>query len=249
MLARRRIDLATLALSIAAILGVANLASASILGALEEDSWSDMAFGGGVIGGFNSGTGLLTVSASPSNDLEIGGEFGPSNPGRHYGTGGTLGGPFMAALSVSGVVIQPSGIVTTGGSVLITYNGSASGSIGDDYGIVAGAALLTGTVLQVKLDATGDNTLDVLFSISGGALQNNNPSLGTNFSPDNVGLLRFAGSAITLPSDWSGDFSLNGATLDVLGAAVPEPRFATFAVFSLILAWMGGSRSCCRLNE
>jgi hypothetical protein len=198
----------------------------------EQDSWSDMAFPSGVSGSFNSGTKQLTITASPSNDLEIGPEFGPSNIGRHYGTGGTLGGPFGATLNVNGVVIETDGSVTSGGTVTVTFNGSAPGSIGDDYGIVAGAPLLVGTVLEVLLDATGDNTLDVLFDISGGALQNDNPVLMRNFAPNNRGLLRIAG--VAMPSDWSSSFSLNGATIDVYG--IPEPTALTLGLLCAIFA-------------
>ncbi len=192
---------------------------------LEQDTWSDMAFPSGVSGSYNSGTLALTVGATPSNDLEIGPEFGPSNPGKHYGTGGTLGGPFSATLSVSGVVVQPDGTVTSGGTLSVIFNGGAAGSLGTDYGIVAGAALLVGTVTEVLLDATGDNTLDVLFAITGGALQNDNPVLGTNFAQANLGVLRIAG--VTLPGSFSSSFSLNGATIDVLG--IPEPSSLALA--------------------
>ena len=92
-----------------------------------------MAFPTGVTGSFNAGTQILTIGASPSNDLELGPQFGPSNIGRHYGTGGTLGGPFGATLSVAGVTIQPDGSVSAGGTLTVTLNGSAPGSIGDDY--------------------------------------------------------------------------------------------------------------------
>jgi hypothetical protein len=186
----------------------------------EQESWSDMAFPSGVSGSYNSGTKTLTVSGTPSNDLEIGQQFGPSNPGRHYGTGGTLGGPFSATLNLSGVIVQPDGSVSNGGTVSVVYGGSAPGSIVDDYGISSGATLLQGSVLEVLLGATGANTLDVLFSISGGALQNDNPDPNVGvFGPINLGVLRIAG--VTMPNNWSGSFSLNGATIDALG--VPEP--------------------------
>lgn len=205
----------------------------------EHDSWSDMAFPSGVSGSYNSGSKLLTITASPSNDLEIGEEFGPGNVGRHYGSGGTLGGAFSATLNVSGVVIETDGTVSSGGTVTVTFNGSAPGSIGTDYGIVAGAPLLTGTVLEVLLDATGDNTLDVLFDISGGALQNDNPDPDVGvFAPNNRGLLRIAG--VTMPSSFSSTFSLNGATIDVLG--IPEPGAMTLVLLGMVFACMAGSK-------
>jgi hypothetical protein len=47
----------------------------------EQVQWSDMAFPSGVTGNFNAGTKTLTLGASPSNDLEIGAQFGPGNLG------------------------------------------------------------------------------------------------------------------------------------------------------------------------
>lgn len=205
-----------------------------LMGKPEKDSWSDMAFPTGISGGFDAGTQQMTLTASPSNDLEIGSEFGPSNAGRHYGFSGTLGGPFSATLSISGVVIQPGGAVTNGGSLVITFNGSAPGSLGDDYGIVPGNALLTGSVLEVLMDATGADTLDVLFGISGGALQTSNGSLGTNFSPSSLGLLRFK-SQVPLPGDFSSSFTFaSTTTLDVFGTIVPEFPYTTFVYFIAI---------------
>jgi hypothetical protein len=205
----------------------------------EQDNWSDMAFPTGVAGSYNSGTKVLSILAAPSNDLEIGGEFGPSNLGRHYGTGGTLGGPFAATLNVSGVVVEADGSVTSGGTVTVTLDGSAPDSIGADYGIVAGTPLLLGSVLEVLLDATGDNTLDILFEVTGGALQNDNPDPDVGvFAPNNRGLLRIAG--VTMPSDWSGTFSLDGASIDALG--VPEPSALALGLLGVV-AWLATARS------
>jgi hypothetical protein len=204
----------------------------------EQDAWSDMAFPTGVSGSYTSGTMAFTATASPSNDLELGAEFGPSNPGKHYGSGGTLGGSFSSTLAVNGVTVDSSGAVTNGGTLTIKLNGSAAGSIGPDYGISNGTDLLIGKVEEVLLDATGDNTLDVLFSISGGALQNLHPVLGIKFAPHNLGVLRFSG--VTLPSNFSGNFSLNGATLDVLG--VPEPSSIVLLGMTVIGAVAVGRR-------
>jgi hypothetical protein len=168
--------------------------------------------------------------------LELGPEFGPSNPGRHYGSGGTLGAAFSATLDVSGATIAPDGTVTNGGSLTIVHNGSAAGSLKDDYAFTnggnplgAGHVLLSGSILQVLLDATGDDTLDVLFSIDGGALQADSPALGTNFAPGGRGVLRIAG--VAMPSDFNASFSLNGATIDVFG--VPEPGTMTLGLLSV----------------
>jgi hypothetical protein len=202
----------------------------------ELDAWSDMAFPSGVTGDYNSGLKTLTITGTPSNDLEIGPEFGPSNPGRHYGTSGTLGAAFSATLNLTSVVVESDGSVSSGGLVNIVHNGSAPGSIGDDYGIIAGASLLSGSVVEVLLDATGDNTLDVLFSINGGALQNDNPDPNVGvFAPNGFGLLRIGG--VAMPSNWSGSFSLDGATVDVLG--IPEPGAMTLAVLGGLLGYIG----------
>jgi hypothetical protein len=209
------------------------------MGAAEELSWSDMAFTS-VTGSYNTSTKQLTASGN-SSDLEIGGQFGPGFPGRHYGTGGTLGNPFSSTLTMNGVIVQSNGNVTNGGSVTVMFNAGAPGSIGADYGIPNNSVLLSGNVLAVQLNATGAGTLDVMFAITGGALQNNNPSLGTNFAPGLLGLMRF-GSRTPPNGDFTTGFSLGSATLDLFGAAVPEPRYVTFACFSLLLCYIIGAR-------
>jgi hypothetical protein len=206
----------------------------------EQLSWSDMQIGF-VTGGYNTTSKLLTAAGS-STDLELGGTYGPGGlPGIHYGTGGSLGGPFGATLSMTGVVVQSGGNVTNGGSITVTFNGSAPGSIGDDYGISPGAVLLSGSVWGVQLNATGGSTLDVVFTVTGGALQNYNAGAGTSFAPGLLGMLRFAGR--TPPTgNFSTGFSLNGATLDMFGAPVPEPRYATLILFGAIFGFVVTAR-------
>jgi hypothetical protein len=212
----------------------------------EQLSWSDMSFQTGVSGSYNATTNVLTISASPSSDLEIGVPFGPGEPpgipDRHYGTDGTLGGPFSATLNVSGVVVDEAGIVTNGGTFTVTFNGSAPGSVGADYGILAGSQLLVGTVLEVLLgdgvDDLGDNYLDVLVDVSGGALQNDNPDPDVGvFAPNGRAVIRIA--AASLPNDWNGNFSLDGSTINLLG--IPEPGALALSVLGLGL--VGASRS------
>jgi hypothetical protein len=194
-------------------------------------------------GSYNAGTDALTLTTLEFNDLELGYEYGPGAPiGRHYGTGGDLGGPFQTTLTIAGAIIAPTaddgstafdeskyGTVTNGGTVTVTFNGGAAGSVGTDYGVVAGNALLTGTIVEALLDAAGDNTLDLLVSLSGGALQNPNPDLGINFAPNNLAVLRITRSA-GLPSDWTQTFSLVGATIDMLG--IPEPSVVALALLA-----------------
>jgi hypothetical protein len=204
-------------------------------------------------GTYTAATDVLSLTTLEFNDLELGYQFGPGRPpGRHYGTGGTLGGPFQTTLSIAGAVIAPTaddpmtafdeskyGTVTNGGTVTVTFNGGAVGSVGTDYGVVAGNSLLTGTIVEALLDAEGDNTLDLLVSLSGGALQNPNPDLGINFAPRNLAVLRITRAA-GLPSNWTETFSLTGATIDMLG--IPEPSGVVLGLLGAIFAAIGGSR-------
>jgi hypothetical protein len=229
---------AALVCALAAILFLSSRAAAAILPLPTElDAWSDMAFPSVVSGSFTSG--VLSITTAASSDIEIGGQFGPSNPGRHYGTGGTLGGPFSATLTVTGATIAANGSVTNGGSVLVKYNGGSPGSIGDDYAIAANATLLQGSVVEVLLDATGADTLDVLYSITGGALQNDNPDPNVGvYAPNNYGLLRIS-SLTPIPSLWTSDFSFNGASIDSFG--IPEP--GAFLLVSLAGLFISLARS------
>jgi len=197
---------------------------------------------------FNSTTGAFSVSrAAGATQVEIGGQFGPGNPGVHYGTGGILGGlgggsPFSASLDVSGVVVGAGGVVTSGGTITVTYEAPSAatfpGDLASDYGIDVGDSLLEGTVLEVLLGATGTGTLDVLFSITGGALQtgvNSEPTLaGVPFSGVGLGILRIASGTPALPADWSSSFTVNGATMDVLG--IPEPSSLGLALIAGLYA-------------
>jgi hypothetical protein len=234
----------TLSFSVALLfVFLARDASASIVGMAEQQNWSDLTISG-TTGGFNSGTGILSLSSVMQlGDLEIGGQWGPlSSIGRNYGPSGTLGGPFYATMTLANVAINPLGPLNqvTTGSLLITYSGGATGSVGTDYNIANGAPLLIGSVTQVVLNAAGDNSLDIVLAFTGGALQQVNSTLGTNFAPGNLGLLRLRNNG--LPDDWRDIFTLAGTTtVDVYGI-VPEPRFATFMMFGLILAWVSGSR-------
>jgi hypothetical protein len=200
-----------------------------------------MAFPGAVSGSYNAATNTLTLSASPSNDLELGAEFGPSNIGRHYGNGGTLGSAFAATMSLTGVVIEDDGTVSNGGTLSVVYNGppAGGGNLGEDYGIGAGATLLAGTVLEVLLDATGDNTMDILFNITGGALQNVNPALGINFSPSGYGLFRMSGTP--MPSDFTASFSLEGSFINFHG--IPEPNGMLLGLLGLGLTAVPRNRT------
>jgi hypothetical protein len=160
-------------------------------------------------------------------------------------------------LSVTGVVIEPDGTVSSGGVVRITHEGSAPGSLLDDYAntihagpLVAdtnggtnttsdGDVLLQGTVLEVLLDANGDNKLEVIFDITGGALQYDNPDPNVGvYAPNNRGFLRIAG--VTMPSTWTSDFSLNGSTIDVLG--IPEPGALTLSLLATAMGCIAGRR-------
>ena len=195
-----------------AFTGASTLQAASIIGLPEGDAWSDMNFATGVSGSYTAGTLDLSITAAPSNNLDIG--VGTS---ADYGSGGSQGGAFAATLTVSGVDIANDGSVIDGGLVEIVFNGGAPG-VGTDYGVLPGGTLLTGVVTEVGLGATGAGTLDIAFDITGGGLQN--PGVLGPFSTAAApqGLMRFVGGG--LPADWTADFSFN-STLNVFG--IPEP--------------------------
>lgn len=224
------------------LLLMANISSAAILPlGDEENAWSDMPFISGVTGDFTGGT-LTLAAAEQFTSLELGSQFGPNLPatdGRHYGTGGTIGSVFKASLSLSGVGISPSGTVSSGGSLVITYETGVPASLAgleQHYGIDDDDPLLTGTVVEVLMDATGDDTLDILFEINPSPalspLQQLNPILNIPFSTNGLGLIRI-GRPAGLPADFSGDFSLDGGTLNVFG--IPEPSSIALGLLGLAL--------------
>ncbi len=253
--------LVVLTLMISGLFGGANLASATLLPVgNEQEDWSDIVFTGVDLD--YDGTTFSASRASGATQIEIGGEFGPSNPGNQYGVGGTLGGlgggsPVLVSFDLSGVLIDSSGIVTNpagaGNSVTVTYTsppvGTFPGDLADDYGIAVGDTLLEGKVLEVLLGATGNDTLDVLFSITGGALQTGTNSesalAGIPFSNQGLGVLRIAAGSPLLPADWSTAFNVTGATMDVLG--IPEPSSMGLGMIGAMLALAG--RSARRRNK
>lgn len=198
----------------------------------EQNFWSDMLLSSG-FGGFDNG--LLTISSLPGPaNLEIGSQFGPSDSGWHYGPSGTRGGATSARLIISRLFLNPDGTLKNNESlVTLSYGGNSARALGEDYGLTSGTALLRGKVTEVLLDAAGDDTLDILFTITGGALQeppNSVSSIG-QFSPTNVGVFRF--TAPNLPSNWSSNFEFDTTSLHVFG--IPEPRTFLFACFAGIL--------------
>jgi hypothetical protein len=204
----------------------------------EQDAWSDLSFTLGSGGVYNSG--LLTIgTAAVPADLEFGSPFGPSNPGWHYGTTGTLGGTFSVALTISRLQIDASGAVVNGNNSIVTlsYEGGSPGSLGSDYGINLHRTLLSGRVQEVLLDAAGDNTLDILFTILGGDLQeipNPDPNIGI-FAPNKLGLFRI--TAPNLPSNWTSPFGFTNASIHAFGL-VPEPTSAALVTFGFVVAPM-----------
>ena len=84
-----------LALALAAAWCSTSAAATILPVGLERDQWSDLAYPNTDSGSYNATNDTLSITTLEFSDLEIGAEFGPSNPGRHYGTGGTLGGPFF----------------------------------------------------------------------------------------------------------------------------------------------------------
>jgi hypothetical protein len=202
----------------------------------EQDAWSDLSFtlvSGGV---YNSGVLTIGTAAVPP-DIEFGSQFGPSNPGWHYGTTGTLGGTFSIELLISRLQIDASGAVVGGDNSIVTlsYKGGSPGSLGSDYGININRTLLQGTVQEVLLDAAGDNTLDILFKILGGDLQevpNPDPNVGI-FAPNKLGLFRI--TAPNLPSNWTSPFSFTNVSIHAFGL-VPEPSAMLLATAACSLS-------------
>jgi hypothetical protein len=252
-----------LAFGLALILLVCASAEAAFLPlGVEQDAWSDMAFASVQSGSYNSTSDAFALSAAPSNDLELGLEFGPSNAGKHYGNGGTWGGPspgFSATLTVTGTTIAPTaddlgtplvdeskyGTITNGGLVRVVYNGPAANgtNMASDYGgLVNGSVLLEGTVIEALLDATGDNTLDVLVHLSSGILQTPGANLNHDapvFARNGRGILRISG--VTMPSNWTSGFNLTpGGKINFLG--IPEPGTMMLALLGAIFACITGSR-------
>lgn len=166
-----------------------------------------------------------------SADLEIGPQFGPSNPGWHYGTTGTLGGTFSVGLGITRLHVSPTGVVTDSDTIItLSYGSGATGSLGTDYGIGGGRTLLRGVATEVLIDAAGEDTLDILFSILGGDLQelpNQQAPLG-KFAPGNVGLIRI--TAPNLPSNWTSNFNITATSLHVF--SIPEPGTCLLACFA-----------------
>jgi hypothetical protein len=207
----------------------------------EQDAWSDMLLpaASGVFD--TAGPRTLTVSTNTvAGDLELGAQFGPSNPGSHYGPSGTLGGTFNVSFSISRLHVTATGAVADAESILILqYQGGSAGSLGTDYGINTGRSLLRGTALEVLLDAAGDNTLDILFAITSGDLQelpNQQAPLLGKFAPGNVGLVRI--TSPDLPSNWTSNFTFTASSLHVFGLPVPEPAscvIGNLAVLSILL--------------
>lgn len=125
----------------------------------EHDAWSDMLLpsASGFFDTLNTRT-LTIFTDTVAGELEIGSQFGPSNPGSHYGAAGTLGGIFNVSFSISRLHITASGAVADAESIIILqYQGGSAGSLGTDYGINTGRSLLRGKALEVLLDAAGDN--------------------------------------------------------------------------------------------
>ena len=202
----------------------------------ERDAWSDLSFPLASGGTFDSGFLTIGTAAVPA-DIEFGSQFGPGHPGWHYGTTGTLGGTFSVSLSIVRLQIAATGAVVGGNNSIVTlsYQGGAPGSLGSDYGIGINRTLLRGTVQEVLLDAAGDNTLDILFTILGGDLQevpNPDPNIGI-FAPNKLGLFRI--TAPNLPSNWTSTFSFTNASLHAFGL-VPEPTSAALVTFGFVVA-------------
>jgi hypothetical protein len=192
----------------------------------EQDSWSDLLLPS-ANGTFDTVGRTLTIgtgSTAVSADLEIGSQFGPSNPGWHYGTTGTLGGTFSVGLGITRLHVSPTGVVTDSDSIVtLSYDSGATGSLGTDYGIGRGRSLLRGVATEVFIDAAGEDTLDITFRITPGSdlqeLPNQQAPLLGKFAPGNLALIRI--TAPNLPSNWTSNFNFTATSLHAFGL-VPE---------------------------
>ena len=225
-------------------------ASAGLIDYKERRPWSDLSYQNIDSGGFVIGTKTLTIIAnSEANTLELGNQYGPppAPNGRHYGPlPADFGGAMITTLTVSNAIIETDGSVLpgNGGLVRVIYNGppAGSGNLASDYGLVNGSVLLEGTVLRAKLDPAepGANTMNILFSIVTGKLQEANTHNGLVFAPAELGMMHIAG--LTLPSDFSASFSLSGGgeTIDVYG--IPEPGSVVLGLVGAMFVFSGRSR-------
>ena len=206
----------------------------------EQNAWSDLLLPSAT-GVFDTGTLTIFTNTVPG-DLEIGSQFGPSNPGSHYGPTGTLGGTFNASFSISRLHVTPAGIVPDQDSIVGTsYQGGAAGSLGSDYNMGTGRTMFRGTASEVLLDAAGDNTLDILFTITGGDLQelpNTQAPLLGKFAPGNLALIRI--TAPNLPSNWSSNFQFTASSLHIFG--IPEPATYLLACLAGLFILLARSR-------
>ena len=207
----------------------------------EQQSWSDLWFPSAT-GVFDSG--LLTITANVSTaELEIGSQFGPNNPGWHYGADGTRGGTFPASLVISRLFINPDGTLKNNDSIVtVSYGTNSPGGLRTDYGAGLGTNLLNAKVREVLIDAAGADTLDLLFTFTGtgGILQeipNPDSTIG-KFAPGNLGLFRFA--IPNLPNNWSSNFNFTATSLHVFGL-VPEPGTCSLACLAAFV--IGPARS------
>jgi hypothetical protein len=203
----------------------------------EQEAWSDMLLpsANGMFETVSRTLTLGTGSTAAPTDLEFGSAFGPSNPGWHYGTTGTLGGTFSTALGISRLHVSSAGAVTDSDSIVhVSFQGGAAGSLGTDYGINTGRDLLRGVVTEVLLDAAGEDTLDILFRITSGDLQDlpNKQTPLSKFAPGNLALIRIV--APNLPNDWNSNFNFAATSMHVFGL-VPEPGTATLAAALIAL--------------
>jgi hypothetical protein len=208
----------------------------------EQQAWSDLLLPSAT-GVFDTGTLTIFTNTVPG-DLEIGSQFGPSNPGSLYGPSGTLGGTFNASFSISRLHVTPAGAVPDQDSIVGTsYQGGSAGSLGTDYGMGTGRTMFRGIASEVLLDAVGDNTLDILFTITGGDLQElpntQAPTLG-KFAPGNVGLIRIA--APNLPSNWTSNFNFTATSVHIFG--LPEPTSLSLLAVALLTMLPRIRRGC-----
>jgi hypothetical protein len=234
--------------ALAASVFSATSAQAGLIDFAEQIPWSDLSYPNIDSGDFDIDTQTLTINTTEASFLELGAQYGPppASSGHHYGSSGSLGATIITTLSVSGVQLDANGnVINDGGEVKVTFNGPpANGTnFASHYGVVNGSVLLLGKVLQAKLDPTGTgaDTMNILFSIDSGELQEPNSQNGLVFAPAALGMLHIGG--ITLPASFSADFDFSDGSLDLYG--IPEPGSLALGALAAIFGAPGCLRRRC----
>jgi hypothetical protein len=161
----------------------------------EEDDWSDIAvsLSGGAYGGSYNATSDLFSASGYATSFDV-------------GPGTAADYAMFAPTTVSGLVIDEFGSVTTPGTLSV--------SLLSGVGPYPAGALLTGSVTDVLFVGVTDKVLEMQFSVTGG-------SAAADFGGAGAKGGMILNMAAAVPGHFGSSFSFTG-TMDVLGP-VPEP--------------------------